>query len=315
MHSHQGSNSAAIRQATPDEWRTALELVLATIPAADRGEQINHWVTQPDANESLAGLMIAKSQDLLLGAALARPTAGRSATLWPAQLAPKVPKQLADRLIDGLLEWLHAGETCAVQALLPIERGSDHELLGAHGFEYVADLLFQIAPLDRRAIANAEPLELPIEMIRYAEADRPRLRQVIEQTYEASLDCPALETAREIDDVLDGYAAGGDGGTSGWFLATIGDLDVGCLLLAHDRRHGYTEVAYMGLVPSVRGRGWGGELIRFAERQARDVGVRRLALAVDAANAPAIAIYGAAGFVSWQRRSIYLRRIDRRKDA
>ena len=47
---------------------------------------------------------------------------------------------------------------------------------------------------------------------------RSRLAAILQQTYQGSLDCPVLDRARDLNDVLDGYAARGDGGTAGWFL-------------------------------------------------------------------------------------------------
>ena len=43
-------------------------------------------------------------------------------------------------------------------------------------------------------------------------------------------------------------------------------------------------------------------------RLARAAGAQRLILAVDAANEPAIAAYGTAGFSAWDRRSVFMRR-------
>jgi ribosomal protein S18 acetylase RimI-like enzyme len=43
-------------------------------------------------------------------------------------------------------------------------------------------------------------------------------------------------------------------------------------------------------------------------------GRRQLVLAVDAANAPAIAIYRKAGFTAWDRRNIFLRRFDKPRE-
>jgi ribosomal protein S18 acetylase RimI-like enzyme len=63
----------------------------------------------------------------------------------------------------------------------------------------------------------------------------------------------------------------------------------------------------MGVVPEARGQGLGISIVRHAQYLARAAGRERLVLAVDAANEPAIAVYAAAGFVCWDRRSVFLR--------
>ena len=69
------------------------------------------------------------------------------------------------------------------------------------------------------------------------------------------------------------------------------------------------ELVYMGLVPEVRGHGWGLELVRRAQGIAGRCGRERLVLAVDAQNAPAVALYEAAGFVRWDERRAFMRQL------
>jgi ribosomal protein S18 acetylase RimI-like enzyme len=70
---------------------------------------------------------------------------------------------------------------------------------------------------------------------------------------------------------------------------------------------GQWEVVYLGLAPAARGQGYGLQLVQAAQSLARQKGAAQLLLAVDAANAPAIASYLAAGFVEWERRKIFLK--------
>jgi ribosomal protein S18 acetylase RimI-like enzyme len=82
---------------------------------------------------------------------------------------------------------------------------------------------------------------------------------------------------------------------------------VGCLLLGEDAAGAQWELVYMGVVPEARGRGIGLDLTRHAQWVARAAGCARMVLAVDATNAPALAVYAAAGFSSWDHRSVFLR--------
>ncbi len=85
--------------------------------------------------------------------------------------------------------------------------------------------------------------------------------------------------------------------------------DVGCQLLADYEALDQWELVYLGLTPGARGNGWGLEAVRRAQGLVRTAGRKRLVLAVDEANWPAIAMYAAAGFEAWNRRAVFLRKI------
>jgi hypothetical protein len=133
------------------------------------------------------------------------------------------------------------------------------------------------------------------------------MARLVERTYQGSLDCPALDGVRRIADVLEGYRAIGIFDPTRWIIARHREQDIGCLLLADHPRDHQWELVYMGVVPEARGHGWGVAIARHAQWLARQAGRKRLVLAVDAANLPAIAVYAAAGFVTWDHRSVYLR--------
>jgi ribosomal protein S18 acetylase RimI-like enzyme len=52
------------------------------------------------------------------------------------------------------------------------------------------------------------------------------------------------------------------------------------------------------------------EAVRRAQEHVRAAGRERLVLAVDERNWPAIRMYSAAGFEAWNRRAVFLRKID-----
>jgi ribosomal protein S18 acetylase RimI-like enzyme len=108
-------------------------------------------------------------------------------------------------------------------------------------------------------------------------------------------------------DVLDGYRAQGRHSPSDWYFVRKDGDDVGALILADHPDYGNFEVVYMGVVPEARGRGFGEQMMRFALQAAAQHGAKRLVLAVDADNAPALASYRRAGFSQWDRRIVYAR--------
>ena len=74
-----------------------------------------------------------------------------------------------------------------------------------------------------------------------------------------------------------------------------------------DVRH--AEIVYVALIPEVRGRRWGLELIKLALELARRASAERVVLAVDAANQPAIRLYNELGFFEFDRRAVWVRRL------
>jgi RimJ/RimL family protein N-acetyltransferase len=107
--------------------------------------------------------------------------------------------------------------------------------------------------------------------------------------------------------VLTGYQATGRFDPGHWRIVRSDGRDVGCLLLADHPAADQWELVYMGLVPAARGHGLGAEMIRFSQYLTGQAGRGRLVLAVDADNAPALALYASAGFLRWDRRSAFLR--------
>src|SRR5207247_8947085 len=77
-----------------------------------------------------------------------------------------------------------------------------------------------------------------------------------------------------------------------WFLLPDGARQpAGVLLLNRSTRTDALELVYLGLIPGYRGRQLGDLLMRHAQATAAHVGARRLTLAVDSRNAPALALY------------------------
>jgi ribosomal protein S18 acetylase RimI-like enzyme len=114
---------------------------------------------------------------------------------------------------------------------------------------------------------------------------------------------------RPTREVLLGYREIGVQRNDWWFIARYDGRDIGCLLLADHRPAAHAELVYMGLIPEMRGRGWGVFLAHQAQLIAASSGVERLILAVDAANLPALRHYQAAGFQFWEQRTVVVKSI------
>lgn len=289
--------------------RPALELVLNHVSPRGRGEQVARLLSAAHSGRiSLDGLLVARRDGELAGAIWSQRQPGRVASLYPPVAARAEWRECAVALLEAAISQLMTGEAQLAQTLLPNDEGEDAKLLLQHGFRRLADLLYMVSLA--KSFPSAQPVST-LELIPAPENDDGRLARICEATYEATLDCPALNGVRTAADVLAGYRAVGAHDPAHWWIARHGGVDVGCLLLADHPDDDQCEIVYAGLVPAARGQGFGATLARHAQWQTKQLGRARLVLAVDAANAPAIAAYAAAGFVVWDRRCALFRIFDR----
>ena len=189
-----------------------------------------------------------------------------------------------------------------IYAILEQETEAEIDLLRQTSFKRLAYLLYLVAP--ESEFPQIRP-DSPLDFEPYSPASHRRLASVVEATYQQTMDCPGLETVRTTDDVLAGYRQMGVFDPSRWLIVRHSGGDVGCLLLTDHPRHQNLELVYMGVVPAARGKQWGYQIARHALWVAHQVGRRRVVLAVDEANGPALKMYRQAGFEAWERRSVW----------
>ncbi len=299
------SPKLALGPPEPAERRTALELAWVYLARPERDAQIARLLGQAETKpELLDGLLRARRGNRVVGAIWAQLQPGKTAFMSLPHIGAGEPVATAAALLDALLKVLAVRQTRLAQALLTTDFGEEFDLLRAAGFEHFADLLY-MASVERAFPDHAPVGALDFES--YSERQQDRLCRIIERTYAGSQDCPRLNGVRQMADVIAGYRATGSFDPSRWLIVRHAGSDVGCLLLAEHAPQRQWEVAYVGLVPEARRRGWGMAAVRQAQWLARRARVEKLLLAVDAANAPAIATYAAAGFTAWDRRSVMLR--------
>ncbi|HVX12966.1 MAG TPA: GNAT family N-acetyltransferase [Pirellulales bacterium] len=285
--------------------RRALEQAYEALPIAQRKSAVEETLRAAERGErSLDGLLAAWRDDDVAGALWAEIYPGENAALWLPQLAVDAPRQLGDTLLAQALSWLKARHVDLVQSLLATDVGEDAERLQRAGFEHSCDLLY-LASSAEPFPASALAAELVFEPVRPDQHDD--LARLVEQTYEQTLDCPALDGGRDGRQALAGYRATCRDDLSHWYIVRHRQERIGCLLLGHDVSASTWELIYMGIVPAARGRGWGLEVVRHAQSLVAQAKAERLVLAVDAANEPALRIYAAAGFAAWDKRSVFLK--------
>jgi ribosomal protein S18 acetylase RimI-like enzyme len=285
--------------------RMALERAFEFLPPWQRKQaEAEVMAAAARGERSLDGLFAAWRRDEVVCALWTELHPGESATLFAPQTADGVPKLIADDLLTNALAWLESRSVELVQCVLATDTGEDAERLQRAGFEHPCDLLCLISEAGQFP-TTAVAASLAFE--RVAPEGLDNLAELVEQTYENTLDCPALDARRDCRQVLAGYRATCRDDLSHWFLVRRENRPIGCLLLGHDASGLTWELVYMGLLPDVRGQGFGLEIVRRAQWLVAQQKGERLLLAVDAANEPALRVYAAAGFTVWDRRSVYLK--------
>jgi ribosomal protein S18 acetylase RimI-like enzyme len=249
-------------------------------------------------------LVEARQGDRLVGASLAQCLPGRAAVVWLPQIEAGEDPETTHALLAAVHAHLHSAGVQLAQSLLEPNDDAAKAHFIAAGYVHAGDLRYLAAS------AECFPRTPPAHALDFVPAplDRPeRLAALVTQTYRGSLDCPLVDGMRDSEDILAGYRAVGAFRPELWLIVQAGGSDVGCLLIADHPAENQLEIVYTGLVPAVRGRGWGRLVTLQALWLASKCGRARVVLAVDAANWPALAMYEAAGFTAWDRRTVLVR--------
>jgi ribosomal protein S18 acetylase RimI-like enzyme len=300
-------NDAADIVHCPAEFRAeALALVLCDLAPSLR-RIVAHGLLDAEDSAELANeaLFVALRGTSLRGAAWGQRQSGNIAVFWPPQLEAGEDELTAIHLGEAVVAVLDETSVEMAQAILPAPSPQTVAVLRHVGFRHVADLHYLSCESDKFPLAAPETFEL--EFVEYQPRERERLVQLIERTYEGTLDCTALNGMRDIEHVVNGYQGTGVYRPENWLLVRNAGEDVGVLLLADHPKGKHWELMYTGLVPEARGRGWGRQVTRYAQWLARGARVDRIVVAVDASNAPAMVMYYHAGFELWDKRAVYLR--------
>lgn len=307
MMTAQGDTTMRIGSSRPERHVEALRLVLSSLPALRRDEPLTAVLQLVrDGEADLDGLFMAERGERMVGAVWANTLGGRTAAVWPPQLIAGEPESTAAELLVALGAFLKRAGIRMAQSLLADGAGTDADRLRRGGFSQSAELLYLACPADR--FPKTWP-EGPLQFEPFQPDRRQRLARLVDQTYVDTLDCPAMDGKRDLDDVLQGYRQTGRFDPSRWLFVRHKGGDVGCLLLADFPEHDQWELVYMGLVPSARGHGWGRRIAQHAQWLTGRAGRSRLVVAVDAANGPAVDAYHDCGFLVVDRRTVFLREL------
>jgi ribosomal protein S18 acetylase RimI-like enzyme len=295
-----------VAPAGPDDRAAALALAFWHLPPVARLERIAAALDLIDRGElDPEGIIVARSGRRLIGAMIAAPVPGAGAAVWPPQIEPDTPDEdaIADQLVRFGSDWLRRAGTKLAQALLAPEDVARAAPLARNGFSHTTGLWYLRHYLDLPAELLGEPERLSFES--YAAGDSAEFAATLGRSYAWSQDFPEINGARTVEEALAGHRATGFD-PERWWLARAGGEPVGVLLVCPAGEDGGWEVAYVGVVPEQRRRGYGRELLRKALFEAKVAGQTFITLSVDARNLPARELYRRLGFELHDRREVFL---------
>lgn len=291
-----------ITTAEPDERMAALRLTFSHLDPETRLARVSGGLELIDRGElDPAGILVARVNDRVIGAVVAAPVPGAGAAIWPSQVERGIEPAVADALAARAADWLRGQGVKLAQALLaPEDMPLAGPLLRA-GFRRATALWYL-----RHDLGGLPPvIHGGLNYSTFAITGPAAFTAMLARTYEDTQDCPEISNARTAPEALAGHMAGGFD-PNYWWLASAGGEAVGLLLVNPAVDGGGWEIAYVGVASEHRRRGYGRELVRKALLEAKAAGQPNVSLAVDARNAPALAMYRRLGFESHESREVLL---------
>ncbi len=286
---------SAVRPIRPDRCREALKRLsgqgpiptgtdpstaLRSIGGADPAEQALRTAYGPDGKPTAV--------------VLATPQPGRTALVLSSPVHRRTDIQPLAETARAACEALSPDRAHLAQVLLHHGEAGRRAAFADAGFRHLADLCYLQKPVSRRTRPPTPPSGVTVES--YGPARYAAFLAALDASYEQTLDCPGLQGMRRTEDILAGHMATGAFDPRLWTLLRLDGEPAGVLLLNPVPATECAEVVYLGLAPALRGKGLARFLLDRALWQAGRWGERRVTLAVDDRNTPAVRLYRRSGF-------------------
>jgi mycothiol synthase len=301
------------RVAQGEETHAALRLILGSGgKLASEGQVVDFLRFALHRGIDQSAMWVAESGGQLQWAILPVQSPGHTMLLFaPTFISSPRQHLAAEMLTEELVGGYRQRGVQLAQVLLEPMDGAVMDFYRSASFEVMAELIYlQAMP---RRLASVPWLPEGYRWVGYSLGTHERFAATIAATYRGSLDCPALNGLRGMDDVIAGHKAAGQFEPRMWFLLCKGDIPHGVLLLTRTPQSDALELVYLGLAPEARGQDLGELLIRQALAVAAHERCARLTLAVDSQNAPALKLYFRHGFKRLTAKMALMR--DLRKNA
>jgi len=296
----------SIGPATPQEREAAFRLMLRHCPEETLPQRLAAARRMLDTGElDPDGLLVLRRDGGVTAASAATLVPGGSGIVWPPcalETAHRLPDE--DDLARAQLAWLRARGVRVVQGVL----APDETFLAAPlirvGYRHVTSLWY--LRHDREMSVGLLDPHDRLRWQTYAEADRALFLRTLQRTFEQTLDCPEVSECRSVEEIVVGFQAQGVFDPAAWWLARHDGEPAGVLLTCAVPGRDTWEVCYLGVVPELRRRGLGRELMIKALLEARAAEVLEVFLTVDARNRPAWDLYRSLGFEPFDCREVFL---------
>jgi mycothiol synthase len=301
-----GDEKVTLRPARPAELPVALAMILGSprrlAPAGQVAEFINAAIAR---KMDINAIWVAEKARHVVWAVLPVVNPGRTALLLTSSDIDADSTPAASALVGEICGNLARQGLHLTQVLLESQHAHTRQFFAAMKFREIADLIYLQGPVPR----NMQPAVPPQHMhwVEYSPQTHGVFAEAIVQSYQDSLDCPALSGMREIDDVIAGHRATGDFSPSDWQVLLEGERPLGIVLLSRIVQTDAMELVYLGLAAKARGRGLGSLLMRHALYLTLQGQRRRISLAVDSKNTPAIKLYYRFGMQQVATRTAMIR--------
>ena len=244
----------------------------------------------------------------LAGMCLWAASPGRTAMLFGPNLAdhPQAAKATG-ACVQAALEDAASAGVVLVQAMVDPQDALSRETFANAGLMYLATLTY----MERRPPLIVPSMALPagVTLEAYSAATHELFKTTIQETYQDTLDCPALSNLRDMEDVIAGHKAVGPFDGQLWSVVREHGVPRGVLLLGELTARNALELVYLGLVPAARGKGLGKMLMNRVLAIASRRAFALTSLAVDAANVPAAKLYRRCGFSPVADRQAFIRKL------
>ncbi len=274
----------------------ALRLILATDGKVASDEQVLDFLNFAlHRGMDLKQIHVAEAGGRMVWAVLPVVSPGQTMLLLsPARVSRPLSDTVAPQLIEHIVAHFAAEGLHLAQVLIDPGDASSIALYQNCGFEKLAELTYL-----HRTVRGAKYPLLPEghHWTFYSPQTHGAFGRAIAASYAGSLDCPALNGRRGMEDVIAGHKSAGEFDPRLWHLlyADGHDEPLGVLLLARSAQSDALELVYLGIAPAARGQGLGALMMRQALAVAGASGCGLLSLAVDARNAPALKLYYRSG--------------------
>lgn len=302
--SEDASDAVTIHTTKGERLARAIELICTQYPEEHRAENFRFLSSHlRKAPPGTSGVLHVEKHGRLVAAVMWTVYPGRIAILSAPGIETNADLPVVSTIYRAIVERLRATTTDLIFTSLPDKQSPFVEPLQASGFEYLTELVY-LAALSSEF--PSEPPSTPYHFVSPNQLSQFRFTEIVEATYQGTLDCPRLNGMRQTSDVLASYRATSPYSPDLWFAVMRGDRPVGCLILADHTETNQMELVYMGLITSERGRSRGADLVRQAQWLSHCRGRDALLLAVDIGNYPAIKTYRRFGFRQLEERVVYL---------